>query len=180
MKKPKKSTVKYIAGVHQDKDGIIKLDHSSKNVNSSMVKRYHGLLELLIPMSPCERRLLDYLTEKMPETNIVHSDKHTREMFQKSVYFTIRDSFMADGLSEKEATARALKESYADISIRKAFGQLEKKGLLIKKTRGVFWVNPEFFFKASDAKRLKMLEVTLGIQKGVSYVMLKRTKYELE
>jgi predicted transcriptional regulator of viral defense system len=56
---------------------------------------------------------------------------------------------------------------YSESSIKKAFAQLTKKGLLRQVSRGVYKVNPEYFVKNDDAKRFELIKIELEFKEGI-------------
>ena len=114
------------------------------NRKYSMIKdhsrRYHNCIGILAQLEKCARLLLDYLVENMDSGNVVTSNKYMRSRF---IEFIGQCSFG--------------KVSYGDSTVEKAFKELRSHNLIIKKTRGVFMVNPEYFMKNDDRTREKMI-----------------------
>lgn len=112
------------------------------------IKLYQNCLADLMQISGCSRHLLDWLIEIMGEINIVNNNQHTRDNFR--IYFKTK--------SGKE---------YGDDAVIKAYQLLEKKKFLIKYKRGLFVVNPEYFFNGDEGDRKKLIRLTLEFKAGV-------------
>jgi hypothetical protein len=105
----------------------------------SSTKRYHNCLYLLSGLSRCAKTLMDYLSEEMNEHNIVYHTAESRKSFIK---------FISD-ITNGDV-------NYADQSVKQAWGELSKSGLLIKKdTKATFKVHTKFFTKSNDRMRLR-------------------------
>lgn len=115
-------------------------------VASSSTKRYYNCLYLLCRLSPCARNLMDYLSEEMTEDNMISTDKFMRDSF---------DAFISR-ITNKRV-------SYKDISIKKAVRELKDKHLLITVGIGRAKVNPMYFFKGSDSKRIENIKLIIKI-----------------
>jgi hypothetical protein len=139
----KKAKVKYIKD-YIDNEGVLLPDEGYKNVVMSHTKRYHNCLFLLVGLRGCSRDLMDFLTEQMDNDNLVRSDSIIRKKFMDFV----------NGITKGEVT-------YSEPSVKRAFRVLEEKGLIRSQTRGVFRVNPEYFIKNDDTKRLDLIKLEL-------------------
>jgi hypothetical protein len=73
----------------------------------------------------------------------------------------VRQDFIAfiSGLTRKQVV-------YTHNTVKKAYRTLSEKRLLIPLTRGVFMVNPEFFFKKGDKERIEAIELILNFDKS--------------
>ena len=141
------------------------------NVDTDFVKMYESVIATLLRLPDCPANLITYLSHKMTEENVVHHNKFTRENFNKFIYKLWYDQYKEDGVANphEKATAR----QYSDHTIKKAFSTLTDKGLLIPQTRGMFVVNPEYFFKKSDKARLEKIKVVLEMKSGVRDVNMR-------
>lgn len=134
-------------------------------IDTEFVKMYESVITTLLRLPDCPANLITYLSHKMTEENVVHHNKFTRESFNKFIYKLWYDEYKQNGVenAHEEATAK----QYSDHTIKKAFSVLTDKGLLIPQTRGMFVVNPEYFFKKSDKDRLDKIKVVLEMKSGV-------------
>ena len=170
--------IKYVKEV-EIVDGLSFPRFASKEVECTATKRYHNALLLLFALPDCSRNLMDYLMEKMTDENIIHSNQYTRDSFNGSIYAAWLSYFKDDCKKENsvnynaDPTVLASNKKYSDITIRKAFGLLNEKELILRKTRGVYMVNPEYFFKKSEAVRLEKVKLYLEFKSGVDMVKLK-------
>jgi hypothetical protein len=142
---PKFETIEYIAGWEWDADGdgepIKKLISHKQTVVVSSTKRFHNCLYLLAGLSRCAKCLIDYLGEEMNENNIVYHTAGSRDTFR---------AFISE-ITNGETT-------YADQSVKQAWAELAKSGLLIKQpNKATFQVHPKFFWNGSDKSRIDKL-----------------------
>ena len=143
---------------------------SYHSVNDSFVKTYQDALAIVLCLPDCASSLIQYLASKMSDDNVVHHNKFTRESFNKYIYSIWLDHFKQEG--EENPHELAKEKTYKDNTIKKSFSTLAEKNLIVPKTRGVYIVNPEYFFKKGEEARYKKIKMTLEIQKGVSGLML--------
>lgn len=151
-KKPNKEKVKYITKVEGMDINIPR--YNFKDEESQFVKKYYGVFSTLIGLNPCARDLIEYLTEIMNSDNIVRSDDYTRKEFIKQIE---EISFKTTGE----------KVTYSDSNIKKAFSILNERRCLIKLTKGLYKVNPEYYFKKDEKKRLYAIKVVLEFERGI-------------
>lgn len=161
--------VKYIHRI-DDVAGIKTPRRDYYDVNDNFVKTYQDALAIILCLPDCASSLIQYLASKMSEENIVHHNKFTRENFNKYIYSIWLKHFKEQG--EDDAHEMAQEKTYKDNTIKKSFATLTEKKLLIPKTRGMYIVNPEYFFKKGEEARYKKIKMTLEIQKGTSGLML--------
>lgn len=109
-------------------------------VEGSFTKRYHNTLALLSGLSPCAMYLLNYLTEKMDEDNVVVNSTELKKGFNKAI---------------KEGNPKG----YSDTAINRAFKEMTNVNFLIKlkRVRGKYRVNPLYFFNGDENARKKMV-----------------------
>lgn len=162
----KQPIVKYVKSFTVE-DGITHLRFDSKRIELSATKRYHNVLLLLFALPECARNLMDYLMDNMTEENIVHSNQFTRDAFNRHVYKAWLEHYKTE-IAVAEAELLAEKKMYSDVTIRKAFGALKDKGLIFSETRGVFLVNPEYFFKKSEQSRVNKIKMYLEFENGIN------------
>lgn len=112
------------------------------------IKLYQNCLADIMQISGCARHLLDWLLEVMGAINIVNNNEHTRENF--NAYYKAKTG-----------------KEYSNEAIVKAYKQLVEKKFLIKYKRGLFVVNPEYFFNGDEADRKTLIRLTLEFKAGV-------------
>ena len=134
-----KLIVKFKLGYKGEGDTFLPV-YSSKKINKTPIKNYGNCMHHLINLSSFERVYLDYLCEVMEEkTNIVHIDTLTKQSFL--------DKFE---LSTAEKRSMEL--------LKKAVEKLKNNFLIIKlKSRGVYFVNPRYFYKSSEESRKEII-----------------------
>lgn len=135
---------------HLDPDGL-KLflpENTNYYYEKKFIKLYQNCLADMMQISGCSRHLLDWLIEIMGQINIVNNNEHTRDSFR--TYF-------------KEKTGK----EYSNEAILKAYQQLVEKKFLIKYKRGLFLVNPEYFFNGDEGDRKTLIKLTLEFKAGV-------------
>lgn len=142
MDKKKTAVISYLSGWRYREDGSMEPIKEPESFEEIVVmnhtKRFHNCLYLLAGLSPCARNLMDWLTEEMTETNIVYHTAGSRRVF---------NDFIAKITGNKVV--------YADQTVKQAWGELNKAGLLIaKSTKATFMVHPKFFFKGTDKDRI--------------------------
>jgi len=148
--------IEYISGWKWDEDGggsPMKLPVLKQEpVVMSHTKRYHNCLYLLSGLSRCAKTLMDYLSEEMNDSNIVYHTKESRKTFI---------DFVAEITQGKTV--------YADQSVKQAWAELSKSGLLIKRdTKATFKVHPKFFSKWHEKKRIDDIVAQISFNnKGV-------------
>lgn len=134
--------IEYLAGWKWDVSGggepiKIPIKHKQAVVMSS-TKRFHNCLYLLAGLSRCAKCLMDYLGEEMNEGNIVYHTAGSRKTFRE---------FISE-ITNGETT-------YADQSVKQAWAELAKSGLLIKQAnKATFQVHPKFFWNGTDKARI--------------------------
>lgn len=147
----KNKKIKYCSELTVDKEtGYILPEYAYSDLVMNSTKRYHNCIYLLARLNKCSRDLLDWLTEQMDDNNIIYSNSVVRQKFRDFV---------------KEVTKEEI--SYADVTIKTAFKTLVNRDLLIPKQRGVYQVNPEYFFKGSEKDRISKVILKLEFSKGV-------------
>lgn len=150
MNKAKQVELTWLEGVKMDADeeGFQELNWETKykTVAASSVKRYYNCLYLLAKLSPCARNLMDYLTESMDDRNLIRSSQHDRETFINFI----------GNITNGDVT-------YGHQAVKNAYGELADKNLLLHRQKGLYKVNELYFFKGSDAKRLKSIKLTIQI-----------------
>lgn len=111
--------------------------------NHANKARYYKKIFLL---TSTEYALLDFIKFEMTKANLIRNDRKTKMAFQKLQ--------LDSGCQRKAKTS----------TLNNAFVNLRKLGFLLKETsieypRGLYRVNPIFFWKGFRAERLKLIEV---------------------
>lgn len=128
------------------KDGFKWVDPEYKTFPypKSHIKRYHNCLLQLAGINGLARDLMDWLTIKMDNNNQVHHTEPDSEIF----------------ISHLREAAKENKFNYKIPSIRsvdRAWALLIKRGMLYKKKRSVYIVNPEYFISSRNEKSRPIL-----------------------
>lgn len=146
-----------------DDEGIILPDYKSIKVSNSYVKRYRDALFKIIKLQGCPRNLVDWLVDQMDEkTNHIYNTQYTRSDFLRYV---------------AKYTKGQVK--YSDGTVKNAFVELEKRSLLIKVNKGVYQVNPEYFFIGSEDERIDAIKLTMEFDKNLpDKITVETIKYE--
>lgn len=138
-----------------DETGYILPEYAHKDIVMNYTKRYHNCIFLLARLNQCSRDLIDWLTEQMDENNIIYSNIIVRKKFI---------DFIASITGKDNEDDRVI---YSDNTIKAAFKTLSDKGLLISKSKGVFLVNPEYFFKGDEKDRINKIVLKLEFEHGI-------------
>lgn len=136
--KKKRKIVRYISGIDRDKsDEDVKIPRwKSHKVSSSYVKTYKEVLPFLYFLNGSDRVVLDLVLFSMDLNN-----------------FVTNDSFFKDNIRKAD-------KSISNNTINKSFSKLNSIGILLKNEswgRGLYQVNPVFFFKGSEQLRLRWI-----------------------
>jgi hypothetical protein len=148
--------IDYIKGFDLQNGEVVSVT-GKEVIKMSYTRRYHNCLYLLAGLTPCARNLMDYLSEKAQENEkrIVRSDIEARETF---------NNFM-EGITTRDDVKTV---KYSDSTIKSAFGELNVSGLLLFVRKGVFEVNPKFFFNGKDEERFKSIQLQIKFNKDVT------------
>jgi aromatic ring-opening dioxygenase LigB subunit len=101
----------------------------------AIITQYHNSFHLISQLSKNERLFLDYLFEIMDKENLVTNDYRTKKNYNK---FLLTFDLNPIALS----------------SINKTFSALAKSKLAIPISRGVYQINPLYFFKSKKIKTI--------------------------
>jgi hypothetical protein len=119
------------------------LRHTSIKIPTDHTKRYYGSLVLLMRLSRSARIFLDFITEEMDEKNYITNSIQTRTKF--NAIFT-----------------RAGQKAFSDKTIHRCFASLLAVELVRKsKGRGLYQVNPSYYFKGTEIDRKKAIREQL-------------------
>lgn len=142
----KKRKINYlIKEFKKDKEGIVEIVWASKIVEGSYSKRYANTISLIVKLSPSSNVLLNFILEEMDERNYIGNTKVLKERLNK----LLQDS----GL-----------KTYTSNTINKSFSELHEFKILLrplKKSRGLYQVNPEYFFNGTEKEREKAIRTYL-------------------
>lgn len=162
MDRLRTQNVKYAKAFAIDpNDGQKLTQYGTEKVYTSAVKRYNGVLYDLLALRHSERIMLDWFTENMDKNNEVFNNKTIRDRIRSDHENALTRSANAQGL--RGAERKKFIKPLSDVSMIKAIGRLTKMNLLIKKARGVYVVNPKYFFRGKESERIKRLKVVLEI-----------------
>jgi hypothetical protein len=115
------------------------LKFSSVKVDIEFVKRYCNSMLLIMKLTRGERILLDFISEQMDSKNFVCNTESLRVRLNKML-------------------VAASQDTYADSTINHSFSKLVSRELLYKvKGKGLYQVNPLFYFKGSEDDRQKVI-----------------------
>lgn len=116
-------------------------------------KRFHNCLYLILGLSKLQRVLMDWVSEEMDDRNIIRNDGYVRSVFIK---------FIEDLVIDGE------KKTYKDESVNNAFHGLKQAGLLIPMSKGVYKVNPKYYWSGSDKDRIEEIMMNIQFSSGSS------------
>lgn len=138
MRKRKK-IVRYITGVDWDKssDEFKVPKWKSQKITSAYIKTYQEALPFLYELSGTERLVLDFALFRMDIDN-----------------FTTNDSSFKKDLNDFQDVC------ISSNTINKSFSKLCASGVFLKNDsfgRGLYQVNPLFFFKGTEQSRVKWI-----------------------
>lgn len=135
----KKSTITYLVGWEEKKD-ITERVHLSISVDNRPVSKFSNCQHQMINVSAFARVYLDHLCEKMDEkTNVVHINTRTKQEFLQELW------------------RNTLVERSMEL-VKKAADNLKRNNLLIKLGRGIYAVNPRYFYKSSEVSRKEIIK----------------------
>lgn len=136
-----RNTIRYMTGVKVDKDNDKFPQYETTTVCTSHVKQYDDVLPITFNLSVRSRNLIEFITREMNSEGIIRNDVHTKTAFRK------KTKLWTDGRLE-----------YTDATINQSFSELKDANLLIPKGKGLFRVNPEYFYRNSDVRRLDSIK----------------------
>ena len=119
------------------------LRHASVRVDITFTKRYYNSILLLMKLTRAERILLDFITEEMDDHNYITNSVQIRTKFNT----------LLKKIGQK---------TYTDNTIHRCFSGIVDTELMRKmKGRGMYQVNPLFFFKGTEEQRQKVIRKQL-------------------
>lgn len=137
--------VRYIASTWTTTDGIIMPVFKTKRVMTTSTRRFNNNIYRTAKLSPATRNLLDYIIQEMDKYNRISNNA----LFRSNFLHLINSDCNVN-----------LKED----TVNKGFQELKKAGLLVtmNKKRGVYTVNPIFYFNGPPLKRKHIIEKMLN------------------
>lgn len=135
--KKHKTTIRYMTDIKTDKEGDNFPVYDKARICTSHVKEYDDALPIIARTTPASRNLLMFITREMSSEGIIRNDMHTKDKFRRKM---------------KEWTEDNVRYTGATIDV--CFSELVASNLLIRKGKGLFRVNPEYYYRNSDVKRL--------------------------
>ncbi|HRG00813.1 MAG TPA: hypothetical protein PKZ75_06835 [Bacteroidia bacterium] len=142
----KYNQVTYVTGFKKDDEtGTVEPIFKTKKVVVASTKRFNNNLHKTANLPPAARNLIDYLVQKMNDANEVQNT------------FLVRQDFI-------DTMKHCCKKKYKEVSVNKAFQVLKANDLLIPyvKKRGVYIVNPHYFFNGSFKSRKLLIQRMLS------------------
>jgi hypothetical protein len=132
--------------------GIIVSVFETKKVNNTCIKRFFNNMHKTASLSPASRNLIDYMVEHMNRDNEIENS----QLFKME--FT-------------EFMKKTCSINYTGHTVNKGFQALKKADILISfdKMRGVYILNPLYFFKGSEIKRKALLQKMLNATPNGKY-----------
>ena len=137
--------IDYIDGHKVDGDILVPV-LKYEEIMMTGTKRFHNCLYLILGLGRLERVLMDWVSEEMDKDNMVRNDFYNRKNF-------------IDFISNIEMDGK--KNTYIDSSVNTAFSMLQKSGLLISVSKGVYKVNPKYYWNGTDKDRVNQIMVNL-------------------
>jgi hypothetical protein len=137
--KKHKILVRYISSYKEpDEDGIILENYKSVKIDKGYSKLYSSGIAKLIRLKGVELSLFMFLCQISDNDGLVRSEKHYYSEFRKWLTIDNNERF-----------------PYTTDTVRKAYTELAKTGLLIKLKRGIYRINPVHYWKGSvDHERI--------------------------
>lgn len=132
-----KVNLTYTSKIVTDKDGDRFPVHRTVKIVTSHIKEYDIALPIIVNLTTCARNLILAVTRIMDSNAIVRNDVHVKKYFKNMM---------------KEATEGRV--NYSDTTINIAFSDLMKVGILLNRGKGSYKVNPKYYYRNSDVRRL--------------------------
>lgn len=141
----KKRIIRYmIRDPKNDKKDFKAVKFVSSFIEGDFVKRFSGVVGTLMGLTPSSNALLIYLTEIMDDRNRVRNTTQLKKEF---------NSYLK----------RSKLKCFSDTTINRSFKDLADKNILykLKRLRGLYRVNPEFFHRDTHDQRIQLLRFDL-------------------
>lgn len=137
--------IKYITGMEEVNE-IKTVIYSTKSVNTEFIKYYKGASDLVLLTNGCARYLVDYICNNVTDTHLIRNDVQARALFAEYM--------------------KKYKTTYAESSIYAAFKQLVELDILIQLRKGLYIINPVYFYKGNEQDRLECVKKILEFKNG--------------
>jgi hypothetical protein len=128
--------IKYIMGIVTDEEGFKKPVYSHKDVSEQYVKVYSDALVKLKNLQGCPRNMIDYFVHEMDVDNKFEFNSYGKERFLKEM------ARISDG-----------ELSYSEVMMKRSIKALKDAGLIFSVKKGVYLINPEYYFKGNNENR---------------------------
>lgn len=100
---------------------------------------------ILMGIDGCERNLMDWLADNMTDGNYVSNNEITRKSF----------------ISFHSKYSKGKGRTYSDKTVSIAFQRLSAADLLIPRARGLFQINPLYYYAGDDASRINTIKMVM-------------------
>lgn len=166
-KETKEATIKYRSAImHKGEingQPYVEYEYEYIKASTKLTKRYSNAVCMLMGISRCPHHLLEWLQENMTDGGYVGNNEITRKAF----------------ISFHKRYAGRDGNGYSDHAVMKAFGQLSETGLLVAISKGVYQLNPMFFWNdKSEEDRIRsikyMMEFKCGVETKITIEVNKR------
>lgn len=116
--------------------------------NKGFVKMYYAAIYALVGIPQHGRDLMDFCLSMMDEDNMVVVNQMFKERFKGFVSYCQKGDKLA--------------RPHSDSSIKRGIAVLKERKLLIETGyRGIYAVNPEFFFRKEEEQRIKAIRLMM-------------------
>lgn len=177
MKTNNKIKVRYVQELEVS-DGLVFPKFSYLPIDHQKSTRYGNASKALFGLSKTAHNLLYYLVDYMSKENVVYSNAFFKSRFNKILYWTFKECAIEKGKSEEQAELEGQNAKYSDSTIRRAYTELKDANVLIPfkndsqdQTRGVYWVNPVYFWRGTEKKRKEKIKKIMQIQAGTESII---------
>lgn len=164
MEKSKDIKIKYKSAVLEkgkiNGDIYFEAQYDYVKSNTNHVKRFNNALMILMGIDGCERNLMDWLVDNMTAGNYVNNNLVTRSNF---ITFHSKHS-------------KGIAKPYSDKTVSIAFNRLTAADLLVPVTRGLFLVNPMYYYAGDDVNRINAIKMVMEFKSGVETKFTIHTK----
>lgn len=155
-----KLDIKYRKKVLTDKDGDKTYEYDFISADIRCTRRYNSVMCLIMGVTGCGMHLMEWLSGNMSEKGFINNNAITRKSF-------------ADFHSKHKGKAN---KSYGDDAINKAFRQLSDVGFLVSMIKGVYKINPLYYFSEDDSDRISSIKYIMEFKSGVETSLTREVK----
>jgi len=152
--------IKYRKKVLKDADGDKTYEYDFISADVKFTRRYNSVVCLIMGITGCGMHLMEWLSGNMTENGFINNNAITRKTF-------------ADFHSKHKGKAN---KSYGDDAINKAFRQLSDVGFLVSMIKGVYKINPLYYFVEDDSKRISSIKYIMEFKHGVETTLTREVK----